>query len=78
MKTWIEHLRCPLCGKTGDAELVELSQFNNEFLKVPEGFEVFTNEFGRDFNCATCKMPVEASNYTLEGSGTDRFRYPLS
>lgn len=59
METWIEHLRCPRCGNTGDAELIEVSQFNNEFLKVPEGFEVVTNEFGRTFHCATCKIPVE-------------------
>lgn len=59
MKKWIEHLRCPRCSKTGDAELVELSPFNNDFLTVPEGFEIITNEYGRDFGCVTCKIPVE-------------------
>lgn len=58
MTSWIEHLRCPRCGKTGDAELFEISPFNNGFRKVPEGFEVVTSEFGSDFNCKTCGIPV--------------------
>jgi hypothetical protein len=31
---------CPRCGKTCEAELVEVSQFNNRFDGVPVGFEV--------------------------------------
>jgi hypothetical protein len=39
---WIEHVRCPNCGKTGQAELVEVSQFNNRFEIVPIDFKVIT------------------------------------
>jgi hypothetical protein len=56
--SWIEHLRCPWCGKTGYAELFEISQFNNEFRKVPDGFEVVTTEFGSDLRCKDCRIPV--------------------
>jgi hypothetical protein len=31
MTEWIEHLRCPRCGKTGDAQLYEIGRFNNGF-----------------------------------------------
>jgi hypothetical protein len=51
---WIEHLRCPRCGKTGDAELFEISPFKNEFRKIPEGFIVVEG----DFRCSACAIPV--------------------
>jgi hypothetical protein len=52
--TWIEHLKCPRCGKTGTAELYEISPFNNGFRLVPDGFKVVTNQYGRDLQCETC------------------------
>ena len=58
MISWIEHLRCPKCRKTGDAELYEISQFNNGFRKVPDGFKVIVGEFGSEFYCATCDIPL--------------------
>lgn len=57
MNGWTEHLRCLKCGKTGDAELFEISQFNNDFRKVPEGFKVVVGEFGSEFYCASCEIP---------------------
>jgi hypothetical protein len=58
MTDWIEHLRCPRCAKTGDAELFEISPFNNGFRKVPDGFKVVTGPFGKDLHCVACVIPV--------------------
>jgi hypothetical protein len=55
---WIEHVRCPNCGKTGQAELVEVSQFNNRFEIVPIGFKVITEQYGSNLYCETCNVPV--------------------
>lgn len=55
---WIEHIRCPRCGKTGDAELSEIATFENRFDRVPVGFKVVTNTYGSDFHCETCNIPV--------------------
>lgn len=60
MASWIEHLKCPRCGKTGEAELFEISPFNNGFRKVPEGFMVVVGEYGSEFYCIACGIP-EAS-----------------
>jgi hypothetical protein len=57
--SWIEHLRCPRCGKTGDAELYEISRFNNGFRHIPDGFKVVLNQYGGDFCCEACAIPVE-------------------
>jgi hypothetical protein len=57
---WIEHLRCPKCRKTGDAELFEISPFNNGFRRIPDGFKVVTVPYGKDFYCETCEVPVAA------------------
>ncbi len=58
MTSWTEHLRCPKCANTGDAELFEISPFNNGFRKVPEGFNVVAGKFGKDFHCEACMIPV--------------------
>ena len=57
--SWIENLRCPRCGKTGQAALSEITQFNNSFDFVPAGFKVEVGPHGRDFYCETCNIPVE-------------------
>ena len=55
---WVEHLRCPKCGKTGDAELFEISPFNNGVRRIPDGFKVVTVQNGKDFHCVTCNIRV--------------------
>ncbi|MBB1092117.1 hypothetical protein HUU61_12510 [Rhodopseudomonas palustris] len=55
-KTWIEHIECPSCGKTGDAELSEVSLFENTFDTVPTGFKVVKNLYGGELECETCKV----------------------
>jgi hypothetical protein len=55
---WIEYLRCPKCSKTGDAELFEISAFNNGFRRIPDGFKVADLRHGKDFYCGTCDIPV--------------------
>jgi hypothetical protein len=55
---WVEHLRCPKCVKTGDAELFEISPFNNGFRRIPDGSKVVTVQYGKEFHCETCDIPV--------------------
>lgn len=56
--TWTEHLVCPHCGRTGQAELSENGQFDNSFDVIPEGFTVMSGVRGRDFQCDGCHVPV--------------------
>jgi hypothetical protein len=57
--SWIENLRCPRCGSTGQAKLTEVSPFNNSFDLVPDGFTLFAGYHGgKDFRCAACNIPV--------------------
>ena len=60
-KIWIEHFTCPKCGKTGDAELSEVSQFENHFETVPAGFKIVEGLFGSDLECETCKVAIIAT-----------------
>ena len=55
---WIEYLRCPECSKAGDAELFEISPFNNGFRRIPDGFRLVTGQYGKEFYCETCAIPV--------------------
>jgi hypothetical protein len=55
---WVEHLRCPKCRKTGDAELFEISPFNYGFRRIPVGPKVVTVQYGKEFHCETCDIPV--------------------
>jgi hypothetical protein len=55
---WVEHLRCPTCRKTGDAELFEVSPFNNRLSRISDGFKVVTVQYGKEFYCETCDIPV--------------------
>ena len=56
---WQEHLRCPQCYCTGFANLAQPD--NAEMptvLGVAEGFKAVTTEYGPDFHCGTCNIPV--------------------
>jgi hypothetical protein len=55
---WIETFKCPKCGKIGHAELVEVSQFNNRFERVPVGFKVLTGTYGSELYCETCNIQL--------------------
>jgi hypothetical protein len=56
---WNERLRCSNCGRTG---IASLSQGDDDrtptVLSVPNGFKVVQTEYGPDFHCATCNVPV--------------------
>jgi hypothetical protein len=54
LSSWTENLRCPACGTTGQASLAEITQFNNRFDLVPDGFKVIAGEF----HCNTCNIRV--------------------
>jgi hypothetical protein len=57
-QTWTEHLKCPHCEKNGTVELYEISQFNNGFRNISDGFTVITNQYGLEFQCKTCANAV--------------------
>jgi hypothetical protein len=61
-----ENLRCPKCRKTGNAEL---SQANDRAYyddgdritrveSLPDGFKIIQLEYGIDFCCVSCDVPV--------------------
>jgi hypothetical protein len=59
---WTEQLRCPMCGKTGNALL---SQGDDEetpsAISVSDGFEDVPRKrgIGIDFICAVCRVLVD-------------------
>jgi hypothetical protein len=62
---WTEKLQCPVCGRTGSAEL---SQANGQAFHdgdqavrvdhVSEGFKAVQFEYGSNFYCSSCDSPV--------------------
>jgi hypothetical protein len=46
------------CRETDDAELFEISPFNNGFRRIPDGFKVVTVQYGKEFRCETCDFPA--------------------
>jgi hypothetical protein len=56
--SWTENLKCPRCNRRGVAALSEISQFNNRFDIVPDGFKAVQTEYGPDFHCEACNVPV--------------------
>jgi hypothetical protein len=58
---WIEKLKCPECGGTGKAELstADGRSWDVRVDSVPEGFKVIQCEYGGNFYCALCEIPVE-------------------
>ena len=60
VEDWYEKLRCPKCGKTGMASLVQPEAENLPAVKsVPDGFKVVKTLTGPDFRCETCNVRVE-------------------
>jgi hypothetical protein len=58
---WVEILRCPICRKTGKAQL---SAADEDWLitrveSAPGGFKVIQLKNGFDFFCASCGILVE-------------------
>jgi hypothetical protein len=58
---WIEKLKCPECGATGKAELstADLRSWEVRVDSIPKGFKVIECEYGSNFHCALCEVPVE-------------------
>jgi hypothetical protein len=57
---WNEELRCSQCLKTG---IINLSQAEGTYRTVvdnmPDGFKAVENEYGINFECRTCNVPVD-------------------
>jgi len=43
---------------TGDAELFEISPFNNGLRRISDGFKVVTVQYGKEFHCEICDISV--------------------
>jgi len=56
---WTESLRCPICDKTGLANLrLDDNTEKATVLRAPNGFTVVHTEYGPNFNCETCDVAV--------------------
>jgi hypothetical protein len=56
---WNERLSCPQCRKTGEASLSHLEGANMPTVeKVTAGFKAVQTEYGPDFHCDDCNVPV--------------------
>jgi hypothetical protein len=58
---WVEILRCPICRKTGEAQLsaVDEDWLITRVESAPAGFKVIQLKNGFDFFCASCGNLVE-------------------
>ena len=58
---WDEHLRCPQCRITGMASLSHLEGAETPIVDfVTAGFKAVQTEYGPDFHCGACNVPVAA------------------
>jgi len=63
--SWVEHLRCPNCRKTGEARLSapDENSWDIQVDSVPEGFKVVGkivgSAYSSNFYCSSCDSPVE-------------------
>jgi hypothetical protein len=55
---WYEILRCPICGKTGEASLSQDNDDAPTVESVPDGFKVVATQGGPDFQCTTCNVAL--------------------
>jgi hypothetical protein len=58
---WVENLRCPQCGKTGQAELstADGKSWVVQVDSIPAGFKVVQSENSSNFYCVFCNRAVE-------------------
>ena len=57
---WNEQLQCPQCRNVGMASLSQLEDAEMPTVEVvPDGFKAMQTEYGPDFHCAACNVPVK-------------------
>ena len=60
VEDWYEKLRCPKCGKTGMAIVVQPKTRKLPAVEsVPRGFKVVKTRKGPDFRCKNCDIAAE-------------------
>ncbi len=60
VEDWYEKLRCPNCGRTGMASVVQPKGRKLPAVEsVPRGFKVVKTRKGPDFHCKKCHIAVE-------------------
>jgi hypothetical protein len=55
---WDELLHCPQCRNTGKASLHFKGADTPTVDTVTDGFKVVQTEYGPDFHCVDCNVPV--------------------
>jgi hypothetical protein len=56
---WNEELRCPQCSNTGLASLSQPEDAKTPTVEgVSDGFKAVQTEYGPDFHCGACHIPV--------------------
>jgi hypothetical protein len=57
---WNEELQCPQCRNTGVASLSQPEDAEMPTVEVvPDGFKAMQTEYGPDFHCGACNVPVK-------------------
>jgi hypothetical protein len=57
---WNEELYCPKCRNTGMASLSQPHDAEMPIVNIiQDGFKVVRTEFGPDFRCGACDVPVQ-------------------
>jgi hypothetical protein len=60
MDQWNEKLLCPRCNKSGMASLSQADDAPTPTVDaVAVGFKVIPTQYGPDFRCADCNVPVQ-------------------
>jgi Zn ribbon nucleic-acid-binding protein len=56
---WNEELRCPQCNNRGLASLSQPEDAEKPTVEcVSDGFKAVQTEYGPDFHCGACDIPV--------------------
>jgi hypothetical protein len=57
---WNEQLRCPQCQQIGLASLSQLPDAEMPIVDcIPDGFKAIQTEYGPNFHCGACDVPVD-------------------
>jgi hypothetical protein len=67
---WNEELHCPQCRQIGLASLSRSKENEMPIVdRVPDGFKAVHTDYGPDFHCGVCNIPVVP--YPQQGRGDD-------
>jgi hypothetical protein len=56
--SWIENVRCPRCGKRGQADVTETGPLEYQYDLVPNGFRAVGDPQHQELYCEACDIAV--------------------